>query len=464
MNVLLIGITSLKLLLLPGQHPIADSASPDSATIQKLKAAYAFGVPLVLVDLTRRKLVNADNPHHGFENSFTHLSFFPDASFKLVVRANADTYYSTAFLDLTKEPITLSVPDTKGRYYMMPMMDAYTNVFASPGKRTTGTAPAVWLITGPQWTGAVPAGMQQIKAPTNMVWILGRTQVNSREDGQQVVVPLQKQYVLAPLSQYGKPFTPVASAGDSSVTHGDPNSILRAMPIDVFFNYLNQLMVNNPPSAADAPAMAQFATIGVKPGGVFDLNQFDPAVRAFAARIPAGFAALAVQIFSTPDTKHNGWKISTAQIGNLGTDYKARAIVAYNALGANLPEDAIYPTCAVDADGQPFTGANNYVLHFDKGETPPVNAFWSLTLYDQEGYMVANPINRNAIGDRSGLKPNADGSLDIYIQHDSPGPEKEANWLPAPADSFNLLLRIYWPKEEVLHGGWIPPAVQRLGK
>lgn len=461
---LIIALASLQMALASGFTPqgISTPKSDDSTIIKTITDAYIFGIPIVLEDLTRRKLIDGANPRHGFINTFTHLSFFPDASFRLVVRPNADTYYSTAFLDLRKEPVVLSVPDTKGRYYMMPMMDAYTNVFASPGKRTAGTSQATYLISGPSWTGTVPAGMQQIKAPTNMVWILGRTQVNSREDGKDVVIPLQNQYRLSPLSMVGKSAPPVAAEHDSTLPTGDPNTILRNMPAEVFFNYLNRLMVDNPPATADAEAMAKFASVGVKPGGQFDPQQFDTAVRVFLAHLPMGFIAKAVQIFSAPDKKHNGWKISVGKIGIFGTDYRARAIVAYNALGANLAEDAIYPTCNVDADGLSLTGANKYVLHFDKGMTPPVNAFWSLTLYDQSGYMVANPINRNAIGDRSGLKENPDGSLDIYIQHDSPGQEKENNWLPAPSDAFNLLLRIYWPKAEVIEGRWVPPAVKKI--
>lgn len=460
---LLIALAGLQLALASGHIPQVNPKpnGGDSIIIKTITDAYVFGIPIVLEDLTRRKLIDGANPRHGFINTFTHLSFFPDASFRLVVRPNADTYYSTAFLDLRKEPVVLSVPDTKGRYYMMPMMDAYTNVFASPGKRTTGTSQAIYLISGPSWTGAVPAGMQQIKSPTNMVWILGRTQVNSREDGKDVVIPLQNQYQLSPLSILGKSVQPIAADHDSTLPSGDPNTILRNMPAAVFFNYLNRLMVNNPPAAADVEAMARFASVGVKPGGLFDPQQFDTTVRAFLTHLPMGFIAKAVQIFSAPDKEHNGWKISAGKIGAFGTDYRARAIVAYNALGANLAEDAIYPTCNVDADGKSLTGANKYVLHFEKGMTPPVNAFWSLTLYDQSGYMVANPINRNAIGDRSGLKENPDGSLDIYIQHDSPEQDKESNWLPAPSDAFNLLLRIYWPKAEVIEGRWVPPSVKK---
>jgi hypothetical protein len=389
---LIIVLASLQMALASGFTPqgISTPKIDDSTIIKTITEAYVFGIPIVLEDLTRRKLIDGANPRHGFINTFTHLSFFPDASFRLVVRPNADTYYSTAFLDLGKEPVVLSVPDTKGRYYMMPMMDAYTNVFASPGKRTTGTSQATYLISGPSWTGTVPAGMQQIKAPTNMVWILGRTQVNSREDGKDVVIPLQNQYRLSPLSIFRKSAPPVVAEHDSTLPSGDPNTILRNIPAAVFFNYLNRLMVDNPPAAADVEAMARFAWVGVKPGGLFDPQRFDTTVRAFLTHLPMGFIAKAVQIFSAPDKEHNGWKISVGKIGAFGTDYRARAIVAYNALGANLAEDAIYPTCNVDADGQSFTGANKYVLHFDKGMTPPVNAFWSLTLYDQSGYMVVD--------------------------------------------------------------------------
>src|ERR1700722_18015199 len=265
MDGLLITIAGLHLAVILGGKPEINPKPDDSAIIKTLKDAYVFGVPLVLEDLTRRKMIDAGNHRHGSMNAFSHLSFFPDASFRMVVRANADTYYSTAFLDLEKEPVVLTVPDTKGRFYMMPMMDAYTNVFASPGKRTTGTSQATYLISGPGWTGVVPAGMQQIKAPTNMVWILGRTQVNSREDGQEAVIPLQKQYLLSPLSAVGKPFHLVAAGQDSTLPKGDPNSILRNMPAEVFFNYLNRLMVSNPPAAVDAEAMTKFAAIGVKP-------------------------------------------------------------------------------------------------------------------------------------------------------------------------------------------------------
>jgi hypothetical protein len=304
--------------------------------------------------------------------------------------------------------------------------------------------------------------MKQIKAPTDMCWIIGRTQVNSKEDGEKVVIPLQKQYKLTPLSAWGTAYTPPKPTPDNTLSKDGPNAIIAAMPIDSFFNYFNMLLVKNPPAAADGPALQKFAAIGLSAGGKFKLDSFNTATQTALKKLPADFATTAAAALKHPHGLVNGWNLIKNSVGTYGTDYVSRAIVAYGGLGANQREDATYPSAAVDSDGKPLSGANNYVIHFNKGETPPAKAFWSLTMYDPEGYMVANPIHRNAIGDRSNLKTNADGSTDIYIQHSSPGKEKENNWLPAPAGDFNILLRVYFPKEEMLSGKWIPPAVTKV--
>lgn len=440
------------------------TAVPDPSVVKTAEDAYTFAIPLVLMDITRRQASDkAANPLAAAENTFNHMSVFPDADFRAVVRANADTYYSTAWLNLEKEPMVLSLPDTKGRYYMMPLMDAYTNVFASPGSRTTGNKPGNFLVTGPKWSGNVPENMQQIKSPTNMVWLIGRTQVNSKEDGDKVVVPLQKQYKLTPLSAWGKPYASPTLDLDANVPKGDPNEVVKNMPIDEFFNYAGRLMEANPPADADKAAVDKFAEIGVGVGKIFDLSKFTEADQTAIKQIPAGFFGKAGDFFSKPDPESmiNGWGVQY-HLGSYGTNYETRAFVAVGGLGANLPEDAIYPSCAVDAEGNKLTGTNNYVIRFDKGQTPPAKAFWSLTMYDPDGYMVKNPINRNVIGDRSNLKQNPDGSTDIYIQHSSPGKDKESNWLPAPEGDFNILLRIYEPKEEMINGTWKIPAVKKM--
>lgn len=437
-------------------------ASSDSEVVATAKEAFVYGMPLVLMDITRAKMTDGNSPDASAVNSFGHKSSFPDATFRDVVRANADTYYSTASINLKAEPLVLSVPNTNGRYYMLPILDAYTNVFTSPGTRTTGNGAHNFLITGPAWNGQVPAGMEQIKSPTDMGWIIGRTQVNSKADGDKVVVPIQKQYKLTPLSAWGKPYTPPAATPDPKGTKQTPNEILAAMPIDEFFNLVNRLMAENPPPAADAPALEKLAKIGVGPGKKFDLASLTPEEQEAVKKIPAEVVASINKATKEAGKLVNGWKPFPDKIGSYGTNYLERAFVSYAGLGANLPEDAVYPSVTYDADGNLLNGANNYVLHFEKGKTPPAKAFWSITMYDTEGFMVANPINRNAIGDRSNLKTNADGSIDIYLQNASPGKDKESNWLPAPKGEFNLLLRVYWPKEEMLNRSWEAPAIKKV--
>ena len=359
--------------------------------------------------------------------------------------------------------MVLTVPVTNKNYYLLPMLDAFTNVFESPGTRTGVTKGGTYIITGPNWKETIPAGMKEIKAPTNTVWIIGRFQVDNEKQGAQIVVPLEKKVVLVPLSSYGKPYNAPKGVVDPGFSKALPNDQMENMPVDSFFNYVNQLLVANPPAAADAPAMAEFAKIGVGPGLKFNLSSFDTATQSVLKELPKAIVAHINEVVNSGVVKPvNGWSLAFKGFGNSGTDYDLRALVAFLGLGANIPEDAIYPTSTVDSAGNPYNGANKYVMHFAKGQTPPVNAFWSLTMYSAGGYFIANPINRYAIGNRNPLKYNTDGSLDLYFQNVSPGKDKEANWLPAPAGAFNLCLRLYWPKEEILKGNWTPPPVKKI--
>lgn len=420
--------------------------------------AYIFGLPLVIMDLTKQEMLKQVPV-----NNFKHMRAFPDADFRAVVRPNADTYYSTAQLDLANEPLVLSVPNTQGRYYLLPMLDAYTNVFSSLGARTTGTEAKNFLITGPAWKGTAPQQMEQIAAPTNMAWIIGRTQVNSQQDGESVVYKIQEGFTLTPLSAWGANIPTPPAAVSAKVPKGENiNNIVAKMPIDEFFNQMNRLMLDNPPAAADKEALADFAKIGVSPGATFNLDNFNFITRYKLKKIPE-------VVFSKLDPKKisaqrvNGWKTSTGKpIGSYGTDYLTRAFIALYGLGANLPADAVYPSCESDEAGMPLTGTNSYVIHFEKGQLPPVKAFWSITLYDKDGFFIHNPIKRYAIGDRDNLSFNSDGSLDILIQTESPGKDKENNWLPASKENFNLTLRMYWPTEDVLNGKWTPPSVKKI--
>jgi hypothetical protein len=429
--------------------------------------AVIYGLPLVLMDITMRKTTNVSPVSRLARpvNQFAHLRTFPTAAFKDVVRANVDTLYSSAFLDLAKEPLVLSVPDTHGRYYLLPMLDAWTNVFATPGSRTTGTKPGNFVIAGPGWSGIVPRGMQQLKSPTNMVWILGRTQTNGPED-YSAVHSIQDGYTLVPLSQYGKPYTPPGGTFDPSVDMKTPPiEQVQKMSAAKFFGALARLLKTNPPPATEAPILEKLARIGIKPGEQFDASKLDPSVgKGLESSVSIALEKLQ-EIQKHSGTPVNGWHIPPKNLGNYGTDYGTRAVIALIAFGANLPADAVYPTTYVDAANRPLNGANQYVLHFDKGLTPPVNAFWSVTMYNSESFFVNNPINRYAISSWMPLRHNSDGSIDLYVQHESPEKGNEANWLPAPEGAFNITLRMYWPKDKepsINDGTWVPPAVARI--
>jgi hypothetical protein len=448
---------------------VTESAPSKDSVLALVKAAYVYALPLALMDMTRKKVTNAVKPTSGSDlaapvNQLAISTEFPNAKFTSVVRPNADTYYNTGFLDVSSDAMVLTVPNTNGRYYLLPMLDAFGNVFSSPGKRTTGTQADTFLITGPKWTGTVPAGMKEIKSPGAMIWLLGRIQVNSPQDGAKVVVPIEKKINITPLASWGKPYTPPSGKIDSALPKEGPNAQLAAMPVDVFFNYVNTIMVDNPPSAADSSVLSKFAKIGVGPGLKFELGAYDTATLEAVKAIPKEVIGYMNELLTTGKMNKpvNNWNVLYKGMGNYGTDYDLRAIVCYAGLGANIPEDAVYPASAKDSAGNPYTGASKYVLHFDKGKTPPVLGFWSLTMYNNEGYFIENPINRYAIGNRNPLKFNADSSLDLYFQNKTPGKEKESNWLPAPPGPFNLMLRMYWPAEEFLSGNWTPPAVVKV--
>ena len=427
--------------------------------------AVVYGLPLVMMDLTLRKATNAVHPK-GFAapvNQFAHVRQFPTAAFKDVVRANVDTLYSSAFLDLSDEPLILTVPETRGRYYLMPMMDAWTNVFASPGTRTSGSGSGDFAITGPDWRGTLPAGMQQVKSPTNTVWILGRTQTNGPED-YPAVHAIQDGYRLVPLSHFGQPYSAPEGKTDPDLdTTASPVEQLQAMSASTYFSALARLLKSNPPPASDAHILAKLAQIGVIPGKPFDASTLDPKV---AKGLEASVSTALKQLQETAKqsgVQINGWRIPPKFLGDYGTNYAVRGLIALIAFGANLPADAIYPTAFVDMDGKPLNGANRYVLHFDKGQTPPVRAFWSLTMYDEHSFFVANSIDRYAISSWMPLKRNADGSLDIYVQSTSPGRDKEVNWLPSAIGEFNITLRMYWPEEHepsIFDGTWKPPGLK----
>jgi hypothetical protein len=426
--------------------------------------AYVYFYPLLSMDITRKQFTNIEAGKglgKGPMNTFVNVPEYPPADFKGVVRSNFDTLYSIAWLDLTTEPLVIAAPDTAGRFYLLPMLDMWTDVFASPGSRTTGTGAGSFLVTSPGWTGTVPQGLTRLAAPTPYIWIIGRTKTDGPGD-YEAVHKIQAGYTITPLSRLGKASEPVTVKIDPGVDMKTPPKIqVDTMPAVKYFTYAAELLKLHPPHDTDQPIISQMKRIGIEPGKSFDFEKLDPVVKKALESAPADAQQLMTWKLATLARVVNGWSMNTDTMGVYGNYYLKRAIVSQIGLGANLPEDAIYPLNLGDEAGKPLDGANKYTIHYDRGGAPPVNAFWSITLYDAEGFQVANTLNRFAVASWMPFKTNTDGSLDLYFQNESPGQDKEANWLPAPKGAFNLTMRLYGPKSEALTGKWSPPPVTK---
>jgi hypothetical protein len=458
---------ALLLVVLGGSHASAQQgAAPLSADEASAIAtdAYVYGYPLVTVAMTRRVGTNTAAPVglHAPMGQFASAREYPTAAFKDVTAPNADTLYSSAFLDLSKEPYILSIPDAHGRYYLFPMLDGWTDVFQVPGTRTTGTKAQKYAITGPGWSGTLPDGVTEYKSPTNMVWIIGRIYCSGTAKDYQAVHEMQDKLSLVPLSSYGKPYTPPAGTVDPNIDmKTPPREQVNALDIAAYFNLMAQSMKDNPPAADDAPIVARMAKIGIQPGQPFDLSKLSPEAQQALKAVPKAAVGKIMGYFKDAGKAEDGWLFFT-KTGIYGTNYLDRAFITAVGLGANRPQDAVYPTSEVDAAGKPYSGANKYVMHFDKGQMPPAKGFWSLTMYNADYFFVANPLNRYTLSTRNKFKKNADGSVDLFLQNENPGKGKEFNWLPAPEGKFILMLRLYWPKEtppSLLDGSWTIPGV-----
>jgi hypothetical protein len=454
----------------PGQPAcVSENRTVSAQDVEEIAIeAYLYAYPLVLMDVTRRVLTNIDKPATDGSrpqapiNQFAHLSNFPDAAFTEVVRPNADTFYSSLWFDVAKEPLVISVPDSQGRYYLLPTLDLWSDVFASPGARTTGTAPQVFAIVGPEWQGSLPPGIEALRSPTSLGWVIGRTYTHGKAD-YAAARKFQAGITVTPLSAWGKPYQAPAGAVDSTISQTAPVEQVERLEIADFLGRFAKLLSHNPPHATDYPILARLARVGIIPGRPIDLAALEPAMRAAFGRA-AVTAHERMNHALLHGGKHvRGWKMGMNPIGSYGTNYLNRALVALIGLGANVVEDAVYPTAFVDGDGRALDSAAKYLLRFPKDALPPVRAFWSLTMYNAAQLFAANPIDKYTIGDRDMLERNADGSLDIYIQRKSPGAGRERNWLPAPdSGPFSVTLRLYWPKFAALDGTWNPPAIKRL--
>ena len=427
--------------------------------------AYIWGFPLIsqvrLVEYSTSPNV-PPAPGRGPINTFNDFESFPTSNYTDIIRINADTLYSLGYLDLQKEPLVIQIPPISGRYYTTQFTDAYLNNFYYIGTRLNDTTGGTYLISGPNWKGEVPADMKEIKSPTNISTIGFRIFVSGPSDVPNVT-PIQDKLVLTPISVFGQNTTSqsmvTTETNDSTqVPIGTKPALIPTTGIKIF-NEISKDMAYNQPPESDSKVLAKFATIGIGPG----LKPSDTKNETIRAALENGITEGQKLIDSKVQVignKVNGWKVNL-NYGNYGTDYLLRAAVTKSGGAAHNAEEAIYPTNNEDNRGQPLTGANKYSIHFDKGQTPPVDQFWSITMYDIDGYLVDNPLNRYSISSQNeGLKHNPDGSLDIYLQHESPGTEKESNWIPSPTGEFSLSLRMYGPQEPMLNGEYQIPAVQ----
>ena len=449
----------------------AEPAKDDSALDVGAIAieSYIYGYPMVTMEMTRRVMTNVVQPEgtRAPMGQFVRMREYPSAQFRDVTAPNADTLYTTAWIDVGKEPWVLSLPDANDRYYLFPMLDAWTNVFQVPGKRTTGTKAQKYAITGPGWSGVLPEGVTEYKSPTAIVWLLGRIYSTGTPEDYAIVHKMQDEISLVPLSSYGKPYTPTAGTVDPSI---DMKTAVRdqvnALSADEYFNLLAKLMKDNPAATADTAILAKMAKIGIKPGEAFDSTQLGDLAKKALNEAPKiandQIMAWMKEGIVAGDMKlESGWAFTT-KTGEYGTNYMQRALITAIGLGANRPQDAVYPTSTGPNEIETYDGNKKYVMHFNKGELPPVSGFWSLTMYDENYFFVENTINRQSISAREVLKTNADGSVDLYIQNESPGADNETNWLPAPKGKFILMMRLYWPNEtnpSIIDGTWkIPPV------
>ncbi len=423
--------------------------------------AYLYGLPWVYMPEVRwTRVVGVPGQRDTAPvNGFFHVRTLVDASTSKGGAPNNDTLYSRAWLNVGPAPVILSVPEIHDRYYTFEFASFDSDNFAYVGTRTTGTRGGNYAIVGPHWQGQLPSGVVALPpSPTPWVFVVGRTLVTGTSD-LPTVHAIQDQYKLTLLSQWGKP--------ESVPTddHGVWKPFDRTADPLADWKTMNRALAENPPPAGDAALLQSFARIGISPG--LDVEAQDAATKRGLARAAADGRKLIGEAFTGGygQKQVNGWMYPPPSFGRVTPtrDWLMRAIQCQVGIVANDPEEAVYLNVSLDGAGEPLSGAHRYALHFAPGGLPKVQAFWSVTMYDTSYNLVANPIDRYSIGDRTAdVKRDADGGLTLYVQHDKPASDKVSNWLPAPANGFFLVLRTYLPDESLVKQTWQPPPLRKV--
>jgi hypothetical protein len=422
--------------------------------------ATVYALPLVIMAVTRDEMLS--RPGAQLDRFYDAPTLATPAS-RTVVRPNADTLYSSAWLDLSRGPVILTMPPSNGRFFMVQCMDAWTNDFADPGIRTLGNSAARFEIVGPQWHGSPPARVREIRSPTAMAWLLARVFVRNRAD-LSAAHAYQHELDVRPL---GHVDTSV-SIGTAAPHREIMAKILRTMSAQAFFDRFMALTRENPPSTADAPFIANvLRPLGLVPGSPAHWTDLSLARRL---AVSAGFhqaidaTVTRVGLHLKHGRTASGWTGPAERTriphGSYGTNYVVRAIIAVHGLAAKSILDGTSFTARTDIQGARLDGTNRYRITFPANDLPPVNGFWSITLYDSDGYLVPNAIDRYAIRPGEHLAREPDGSIVIFVQPNEPCARYKSNWLPSPAGTpFDLALRAYWPKPAILNGTWSPPPI-----
>lgn len=430
--------------------------------------AYVYCYPLVVVDATQKKFTNTEvpNPTQAPINQLAHSNFVFTAENRLVVSPNVDDIYSSAFLDLNNTAFVFVKPPTD-RFCSAQFLDAYTNtidVVGSGSKTDNPEDEVICLITGKDYEGDVPDGMKHIVIPTDMAWIIIRTVVNGPSDIPNVTA-IQQKMMLVPLDVYLNNEIYVPEKGTYNEKYNfNPAEYVFNMSAEEFFTTANALMIKNPPSPEDTEILEKMKQINVGPGLIFDAAILGPdgpeRWNSMVGQIESDLISKTKEYMNALD----GWKFYGEPIGEWGTAYAYRGLIAIKGLGANPTYVAIYPEADSDSDGQILTGAHTYRLHIDKDMLPPVknDGFWSFTIYGSDNFLIPNEIDRYCINDRSNVTFNEDGSLDILLQADKPAEEMMNNWLPVGTADFHIYLRIYGPDLEKIKSTWTPPKIVRV--
>lgn len=434
-----------------------ETGMADSSVIKTLKEAFRWGYPMMAMSL------NNSLQYERSTNAFYNMKKAADEKSQRDKGFNAETLYSAGALDLSAEPVVLSMPPVGDRFVVFPIQDAWGNIDNVIGTRTEGNSGGNYLISGPGWKGEVPKGMKHFEVKTNVAFLPGRSMVKSPEDAKVFASTIQDKYAITPLSRWGKGSPNPNRDSEKDPLLPDParsfGNIIGTMSVGAYFNKLNELLVKNPPYDYDKPVLEQFKNLGIGAGLTFDTTRFSKAVLDSMSKFIKNDPGESAAYFAARGVTPEAGKLTC----RFGTNYYERYLQLFGGIGGNLPEDAKYFWLKKDTEDVELNGKSSYKVHFEASQIPKTKAFWSLTLYNKDFYFPQGlPMNRHVRNSNSGMVLNADGSLDVYLQPGSPGKYLEKNWLPTPPENYFVVMRVYWPGENELNGTWQPPVPMKI--